>query len=254
MKEQVFKEWKRTYKKENAFIHKNITQREANWQKKIEKYVPEQLNDTLDKAFLKAFELIFEKGTGVLEKTYNKEKKEHAYKVDEYAVEISKNKKAIRSFGKKAKGSKYVNQAISAVEGVGMGVLGMGLPDIPLFLGVLLKSIYEISLHYGFSYETEEEQIFILRVIETSLLHGKELIDGNKSINHWMEKPESLGEKEELMKRVSKLLADEMLYLKFVQGIPVVGLLGGVSDVYYQKKITDYAELKYNRRFLLKKI
>ncbi len=254
MNEQILKEWKRMNKKEGAFIHKNIVQRESNWQKKIERYVPEQLNGTLDKAFFKAFELIFEKGTGVLEKTYNKEKKEQGYKVNEYAVQINDNRRTLRAFGKKAKGSKYVNHAISTVEGIGMGALGLGLPDIPLFLAVLLKSIYEISLHYGFSYDTEEEQIFILKVIETSLLHGKELIDANKEINEWMEMPGTLGERTELIKKVSKLLADEMLYLKFVQGIPIVGLVGGVSDVYYQKKITDYAEMKYNRRFLLKRI
>lgn len=254
MNEQVLKEWKRTSKKEGAFIHKNIVQREANWQKKIEEYVPEQLNDTLDKAFFRAFELIFEKGTGVLEKTYNKEKKEQAYKVNEYAAQMKDDSRTLRAFGKKAKGSKYVNHAISTVEGIGMGALGLGLPDIPLFLAVLLKSIYEISLHYGFSYDTEEEQIFILKVIETSLLHGKELIDANKEINEWMEMHGTLGERTELIKKVSKLLADEMLYLKFVQGIPIVGLVGGVSDVYYQKKITDYAEMKFNRRFLLKKI
>ena len=38
--------------------------------------VPPTLQDTLDTAFYKAFQVIFEKGTGVIEKTYQKEKKE----------------------------------------------------------------------------------------------------------------------------------------------------------------------------------
>ncbi len=42
------------------------------------------------------------------------------------------------------------------------------------------------------------------------------------------------------------------MYLKFVQGIPIVGVVGGLSDMVYQKKISDYAALKYKRRFLLK--
>ena len=41
--------------------------------------------------------------------------------------------------------------------------------------------------------------------------------------------------------------------MKFVQGLPVVGVVGGVSDMLYQKKISDYAEIKYKRRFLEKK-
>ena len=45
-----------------------------------------------------------------------------------------------------------------------------------------------------------------------------------------------------------------MLYLKFVQGIPLIGVAGGISDAVYQKKITDYAMLKYKRRFLEKQM
>ena len=54
------------------------------------------------------------------------------------------------------------------------------------------------------------------------------------------------------MQNTSYALSEELLYLKFVQGVPVVGILGGVSDIIYQKKITDYAALKYKRRFLKK--
>ena len=55
---------------------------------------------------------------------------------------------------------------------------------------------------------------------------------------------------EEMMSCAAKALSDELLYLKFVQGIPVVGIAGGISDMVYQRKITDYASVKYQRRFL----
>lgn len=35
-------------------------------------------------------------------------------------------------------------------------------------------------------------------------------------------------------------------------GIPLIGVAGGHSDVFYQKKIADFAELKYHKRFLEK--
>jgi len=41
--------------------------------------------------------------------------------------------------------------------------------------------------------------------------------------------------------------------MKFLQGVPVVGAVGGAYDVIYLKQITDYASLKYKRRFLTKK-
>lgn len=56
--------------------------------------------------------------------------------------------------------------------GIGLGVLGIGLPDIPLFTGMVLKSIYETAISYGFPYDTEEEQCYILKLISTALSRG----------------------------------------------------------------------------------
>lgn len=251
-KKHIEQEWQKLIRKEQAFLNKNIPERNAGWQEKIQKFVPEKLEDTINTAFCKAFEVVFEKGTGLIEKTYQKEKKEQNYKINAYAADVRNTKRSLRAFGREAAASKNLNLAVSTVEGVGMGLLGMGIPDIPLFLGVLLKSIYEIALSYGFSYDTKEEQIFILKIIETALSHDKELAEKNMELNLWTERevPEVETEWSEQIRRTSDILSKELLYLKFVQGIPVVGVIGGVSDMVYQKKISDYAALKYKRRFL----
>lgn len=250
---QIKNEFKELVKDEEKFISRNISIKENKWQDKISKYVPETLDKTLNTAFCKAFGLIFEKGTGFIEKTYNKEKREQDFKVNEYSADLRNNKSSIKKFGRLAFGSKVLNMAISTAEGVGMGVFGMGIPDIPLFLSVILKSIYETALNFGFGYETEEEQMFILKIIETAMCHEDALVNGDMEINDWIEsggKITFLTDKKTQIEKTSDLLAKEMLYLKFIQGIPVAGVVGGISDVIYQKKITDYAVLKYKRRFL----
>jgi hypothetical protein len=50
----------------------------------------------------------------------------------------------------------------------------------------------------------------------------------------------------------AEALSRELLYGKFVQGKAIIGIVGGMNDVTCLKKITDYAVLKYKRRFLLK--
>lgn len=251
---QIEKEYGRLVKAEGRFIKNNLPVKTVAWQDKISRYVPEKLSDTLNGAFFKAFEFIFEKGTGVIEKTYNREKKEQDYKINEYAADLRNSRKSFKAFGRQAGASKNLNMAISTVEGVGMGVFGMGIPDIPVFLAVLLKSIYEIALSYGFSYDTEEEQIFILKMIETALSHEETLIKGNAELNSWMKEPVPFEiSRTEQIRKTADALSKELLYLKFVQGMPVVGIVGGLSDMVYQKKITDYAALKYKRRFLEKK-
>ncbi len=254
-KKHLQEELKRLEKAETKFFDKNMEKRLTGWHEQIEKYVPDNLNNTLNNAFCKAFELIFEKGTGIIEKTYNKEKKQQNYKINEYAADLRGNRAGVKKFGLLASRSQTINMAISAAEGIGMGVLGMGLPDIPVFLSVLLKSIYEIALNYGFEYDTEKEQIFILKIMKTALLYGEDLRYADADINHIIEEPqdyEKLGDKGQQIKDTSIALSEEMLYLKFIQGMPIVGMIGGVADVVYQKKITDYANLKYKRRFLIK--
>ncbi len=251
-KKHIEKEWQKLMREEQAFLRKNMPARSIGWQEKIAKFVPKKLEGALNSAFCKAFELIFDKGTGIIEKTYQKEKKEQNYKINSYIADVRNTRRSMRAFGREAAASKNLNMAVSTVEGVGMGLLGMGLPDIPLFLGVLLKSIYEIALSYGFSYDTKKEQIFILKVIETALSHDKELAEKNMELNLWVqrEEPDIEAEWSGQIRRTSDALSKELLYLKFVQGIPVVGVIGGFSDMVYQKKISDYAALKYKRRFL----
>lgn len=248
---QIEKEWIKIIKAEGKFIDRNLHKKESGWQQKLEKHIPEKLSHNLNMAFYKAFEMIFEKGTGIIEKTYNKEKRQKEHQVNAYRAETMGSRKSLKVFGKQAKASQNVNTLLSAVEGIGMGVVGAGLPDIPVFLAVLLRSIYEISVIYGFDYNTEQEQIFILKLIETALAHESDLLEGNAELNSWLKTPAEFSvSKEEQIKRTSLALSNEMLYLKFVQGAPVIGVVGGVSDVIYQKKITDYAEMKYKRRFL----
>lgn len=269
----IEKEWQQLLRAEQSFLSRNTSPRLAGWQEKIAKFVPDKLENTLNTAFYKAFELIFDKGTGIIEKTYQKDKKEQNYKINAYAADVRNTRWSLRAFGREAAASKNFNMAVSTLEGVGMGILGMGIPDIPLFIAVLLKSIYEIALSYGFSYDSEQEQIFILKLIEIALSHDSALAEGNMELNLWMQGKKSEvvvtedGERQEVevehatarcfeisrseqIKRTSDALAQELLYLKFVQGLPVVGVVGGLSDMVYQKKISDYAAMKYKRRFL----
>ena len=269
----IEKEWQQLLRAEQSFLSRNMSPRSVGWQEKIAKFVPDKLENTLNTAFYKAFELIFDKGTGIIEKTYQKDKKEQNYKINAYAADVRNTRWSLRAFGREAAASKNFNMAVSTLEGVGMGILGMGIPDIPLFIAVLLKSIYEIALSYGFSYDSEQEQIFILKLIEIALSHDSALAEGNMELNLWMQGKKSEvvvtedGERQEVevehatarcfeisrseqIKRTSDALAQELLYLKFVQGLPVVGVVGGLSDMVYQKKISDYAAMKYKRRFL----
>ncbi len=246
------KEWRRLLKQEQAFLEKGTRKKDSKLNQILEDKVPEKLQGTLDAAFAKAFETIFEKGTGVLEKTYKKEELERQFKINSYAVELKEDKKSLRKFSRKTDTANTKNLLLSSVEGVGLGALGIGLPDIPVFVGVLLKSVYEVALNFGYGYDTPEEKYFILKMIETALSYGDDLAQGDQQLNEFIEqsaRPQDYDQGRQI-KITSATMSKELLYLKFLQGIPIVGAVGGAYNTIYLQKVLKYAKLKYHRRFL----
>jgi len=256
------KEWKDLERKEAKFIEKRKEGPTSTLINKLDRFVPQKLSDTLDKAFSKGFELIFEKGTGVIEKTYDKERRQTDFQVNTYAAEIKADRRSVRNFTKQAKSAKLTNLMVSSVEGIGLGLVGAGIPDIPIFVAMVLKSVYEVALSYGYEYESDEEKVFILKVIETAMYDEAEFIMHNDELNEIIEQIVEDGDtmegfkvdKNAQIERTAKALSKEMLYTKFLQGQMIVGIAGGIFDPIYINRISNYAVLKYRRRFLRSKV
>lgn len=254
-KSPLEQEWEKLNKKEQKFLKLRIQKNDSILNQKLAKKVPAKLQSTLDAAFSKAFGMIFEKGTGIIEKTYKKEELQKIFQINEFTDEVRQNKKSLKAFGKRAEGSGRVNLLVSGAAGVGMGLLGIGIPDIPVFTGMVLKSIYEIALSYGYEYESEGERRFILMLIQGAASYGQEMLDVNAKIDEYIGEPDipqNYVEKIQIEKTAG-VLSKELLYMKFLQGIPIVGAVGGIYDAVYMKRIAEYANLKYEKRFLKKK-
>ncbi len=262
-------EWRLQKLKEESFMVGHIMDKTPGWVKFVEKKVPATLQKTLETAFTKAFVAVFEKGSGLIEKTYRKQRHERLFR--EHERDIHKegfNGKSLRRFERQAKRTAAKNLTITTVEGIGFGIVGLGIPDIPIFVSVMLKSIYEIALSYGFSYSTDKEKLFILKLIDAALKSGETLRkkdkDMNKLIRRYFEEEETAEAEtdpfvvELQIKRQidssAEALSHELLYGKFLQGSTFIGVIGGTADFTCLKRITDYATLKYKRRFLLRQL
>lgn len=130
-------EWWQFQKKEQKFLASRTEKKDTFLNKKLAEKVPEKLQGTLDSAFAKAFGMIFEKGTGIIEKTF---KKDELRKIDDMLIA-------------------YIEQN---------------------------------------------------------------------------EVPDNYDEKQQI-ERTAAGLSKELLYMKFLQGIPIVGVVGGAYDVVYLK-------------------
>ena len=256
------KEWKRLLEKEEKMFlsaeNKKETKLDGKIKEltdKIEEKIPEKLSATLDAAFYKAFLTIFEKGTGVIEKTFKGEDLQLEFQVNDFRVDKKPTRRSLKKLETAGKKSKLLNSAVTTVEGIGLGVLGVGLPDIPVFLGMLLKGMYETAASYGYDYNKKEEQILILRMITAGLAEGEEKRKADRKVEEWLglEDVTEAWTFEDEVKKASEALSDAMLMAKFIQGLPVVGAAGGMSNPVVYQKVSQYAALKYKKRYLASK-
>ena len=224
---------------------------------KIQEKIPEKLNSALEAAFFKGFKLVFEKGHTYIDKTYNKEKLKMEYAFNNSEVDRKMNWRRMRKLDKKSKQSQRVSSVISVVEGGLLGALGIGLPDIPLFISVIMRNINEIAYSYGYSPEKEEEKEYILLLICGAITRGEQqkgfndhIEEVGRNIDQHMSSGINL---EEQMKETASVLSESMLTAKFIQGIPIIGAVGGIVNYSIIKRIGEYASLKYKKRYLNRK-
>ena len=224
------------------------------WKAQLEQKVPPNVHTGLRSAFCKGFTLVFEQGRGLIEKTYHKEDLQSQQKLRDDLFQLSGRRKDLRQMRRSAGRADLKNMAMTAAEGVGLGLLGIGLPDVVLFLGTLLRGVYGTAIHYGFGYESRMEQLLILKMLEASLTVGPDFLLLDAEVNRLLElEPVAVSEEEWNLQAEStaNAFAVEMLLLKFIQGLPLVGVLGGAANPIYYRKIMKYAQLKYRRRYLL---
>jgi len=163
------------------------------------------------------------------------------------------SRRELRRMGKNAGRSNLNNLAITTVEGIGLGALGIGLPDIVLFIGTLLKGVYETALHYGYAYDTRAEQMLILKMLAASLSGAEDWERRNEAVDRLLARgavPATDEVFEAQIQKTASAFALDMLVLKFIQGLPVVGVLGGAANPVYYRKIMRYVQLKYRKRYL----
>jgi len=241
-------------RQESRLMRSAVRAKPAGWKTALEQKVPQKVFTGLNSAFCKGFSLVFQHGRKLIELTYKKERLQQKHTAQNDAFREQGQRKGIRTLHKNARGSNSLNVAVTTLEGIGLGALGIGMPDIVLFLTTVLRGIYETALHYGFDYESRFEQMLILKMMAASLSTGEGWFSRNREINDWLRLDDRAVSGEEFEKQIqltAQVFAMDMLVLKFVQGLPVVGVLGGAANPLYYNKVMRYVQLKYKRRYLL---
>ena len=241
--------------KQERKLQKQAMASGKSWKSAIENLIPEKVYVNLRAAFATAFNIIFEKGVDVIEKTYSKDRILKDFEDQDMAVDSIQTRRELRKFRSNVSSSKRWKSIITTAEGVGLGALGIGLPDIVLFIGFILQSVYEVALKYGYDYNKPEERYLILKMLSASIAKQEKWVAADLEVEELIRNP---GKPDfDAVQTQIGITADDfaldMLVLKFIQGLPVVGIVGGLSNPVYFNKIMEYVRLKYHKRYLLNK-
>lgn len=250
------KELKKALKAEESLKKSALKSGRHTFKSELAQKIPPKAHATLNQAFGKAFALVFEKGTGIIEKTYDKNVMALDHEIRDYAVRRKGGRREIRKLRADAAKTDFANLAVSAAEGIGLGLFGIGLPDIVLFTGVLLKGVYQSALSCGIDYEKPAEKYLILKMMEASMTRGEAFLRLDREVDCLLEKrdldpPPSKEQFKEQTDHTAAAFADDMLLLKFIQGIPVAGILGGAANPACYRRVMRYVGQKYRKRYLL---
>lgn len=227
------------------------------WKAALEQKVPEKIRTGLESGFRKGFTIVFTSGRPIIEKSYRKEELKANHAVHDYAMQMKGGRKEWRQLRREAKQANWLNLAATTAEGMGLGVLGIGLPDIILFLGMLLRGIYETALHYGFDYEDRWEQLLILKMMTTALSTGEEWEYHHSKLEALLkEEVQQVSEQAfaDQIDQTASVFAVELMALKFIQGLPVVGVVGGAANPVYYARVLKYVRCQYEKRYLQKQL
>lgn len=240
---------KKLAKKEQRLIHKKPMS--APLQAKVKEKIPPKALLTLESAFEKSFVLVFRKGNHWIEKVSKLEDKQLIGKVLEEEFQKQESKASLKAMDQRVRSSKLHHVSFTWLKSSVLGLLGIGIPDIPVYLASVLSGIYSVGASYGINIQQEQEKAYIL-IMLCALLQE----DENKP--YWKETLDQFSyansyDMTMLMKEASHALAYQELQAKFLQGIPLVGVAGSMMSSALQAKILAFAQVSYRKRCLVKK-
>ena len=169
--------------------------------------MPETVRDTLTAAFGAAFSAALA-GEPLLRRTASPKAEARRLARAEEQLRMPERFSSVRGTGRSAVLSAA---AASAVRGSGLGLLGIGLPDIPLFAASLLRSLGQIARGYGYITSTRRERRIMLLVLDTALTGGMEYPALSDQLDQALSGTELTGfSEQELADRVAGKLAEEL--------------------------------------------
>lgn len=142
--------------------------------------------------------------------------------------------------------------AFASIQGATTGVGGLFslVVDIPMILGISLKTLQEIAMIYGYDPKDKKERIFIVKCLQfaNADIVGKEAILKDLSM---IDEKSSADVIQQLKgwQEVFYTFRDQFGWKKFFQAIPIAGILfGSIANKNMIETIAETGDMLYRKR------
>lgn len=248
------REMRRVQREEEKYLAYRPKKDDPN-KRSLKDRIPEKTYNLLEGAFEKGFRLLFDKGGGIIEKTGSIDKARMRFEEFDASLERMVHPDTLRAIDKNASSNVRSGKFVGTADGTVLGIFGMGMPDIPIFLGLLLKQCYEIAASYGYDYRNLDERKYTISVLKLAFSPDEDKEEASRECDDLagiMERGEYFDPElsDQDIKDIAGVLATEMLVAKFIQGLTFFGVVGGAFNYRLMGKVSKAARLKYKKRFL----
>ena len=168
------REWARQLREENRWRRQALRRQPGELRTRITEKVPEAAQSAMTAAFSAAFGAALA-GEPLLRRTASQRAEALRLARAEEQLQAPERFGSVRKTGKS---TVCTAAAASAVRSSGLGLLGIGLPDIPLFVASLLRNLGQIARGYGYKTSTRQERKIMLLILDAALT-------GERSIRRW---------------------------------------------------------------------
>ena len=91
-------------KQEDRLARRALQAAPPAWKSKLEEKIPAKASAALEAAFVKAFSLVFEKGTGVIEKSYDRQAIQTGFALRQHAMQVRGSRQDYGAFRRERRG------------------------------------------------------------------------------------------------------------------------------------------------------
>ncbi len=219
--------------------------------------LPAVHREGLDLAFSQSLAFLMNPQSNILADFICREDMEARFHQLDRAVDLDPGFQALGHMEREAARLNNMDFSVAALEGLGFGTVGVGSPETVILCALMLRTLYETALVYGFNIDHPWEKDLALMLLSAAFSSGEDAYQEQRELTRVLKglaegvTPEI--DRDRRLRAAASRMAGSMSLQKFIQGIPVLGAAGMFFNSAAMNRLQTLSRCVYKQRYLCMK-